>query len=235
MPKLYEYKDRDGFYIKTRIKGRMVTYQLTEAGVDKLTEDNYGHLDDIPFSLLHRFRELGLIYTRNSGPSDILDDDDRFPSGNSEDDIQTVELSEEELDRVEETFRLSRDEAEPEYDTQVILAPLVVKEKPNEKSSRKQKRQFKKPAKNINKKQSAIKGRRRKEHVTFKNPMPYDFAHLVDAFDDVKMKKPQSTETDITLKSNPSDNGDYYWLEPIMKILIALSLVFIFIYLFTNK
>lgn len=67
MPILHRYKDRDGYYTLTSIGGAIITFQLTDDGVQRLLDA--GVQSDRPFPrglLLDLFRS-GDAYTRGQG------------------------------------------------------------------------------------------------------------------------------------------------------------------------
>jgi hypothetical protein len=74
MPRVHEYVDGKGLYIKARHEGRITTYQVTAQGEQFLRRHGIGDGDEISGRDLVYMLGRGLIYTGGSGPG-VLDDD----------------------------------------------------------------------------------------------------------------------------------------------------------------
>src|SRR4051812_6128807 len=64
MPRIHQYRDRRGLYIKARHGGRITTYQVTPDGARLLN----GHGSHLSPQELQVLIHSGLVYTGGSGP-----------------------------------------------------------------------------------------------------------------------------------------------------------------------
>ncbi|MBW6485967.1 MAG: hypothetical protein K0B01_07470 [Syntrophobacterales bacterium] len=74
MPVLHKYKDKGEYYIKTAIRGNIITFHLTPDGKDKILKA--GITPEQPFRraiLLDLYRS-GEVFTYGSGPGEVIDD-----------------------------------------------------------------------------------------------------------------------------------------------------------------
>lgn len=74
MPRIHQYVDGRGLYIKARHEGRITTYQVSVQGEQFLQEHGIGPGSEIDTVDLIFMLERGLIYTGGSGPG-ILDEE----------------------------------------------------------------------------------------------------------------------------------------------------------------
>lgn len=74
MPVLHKYKGRDEYYILTRIKGNIITFQLTEEGQQTLKKAGIKNREQFRRALLLDLYRSGNVYTSGSGPGEIIDD-----------------------------------------------------------------------------------------------------------------------------------------------------------------
>jgi len=74
MPRIHEYVDGRGLYIKARHEGRITTYQVTAKGEQLLRQHGFGPGHEMSGRDVMYMLDQGLIYTGGSGPG-ILDDD----------------------------------------------------------------------------------------------------------------------------------------------------------------
>jgi hypothetical protein len=74
MPVLHLYKTKKEFYILTSIRGNIITFHLTSAGINKLLKA--GIIPGKPFSraLLLDLYRTGEVFTYGTGPSEIIDE-----------------------------------------------------------------------------------------------------------------------------------------------------------------
>jgi hypothetical protein len=77
MPTLHKYVDRDEYYVLTSISGKIITFQLTQEGQDKILKA--GLDDGVRFgrALLIDLYRSGFAFTHGSGPWEILEKDER--------------------------------------------------------------------------------------------------------------------------------------------------------------
>jgi hypothetical protein len=77
MPTLHKYVDRDEYYVLTSISGKIITFQLTQEGQDKILKA--GLDDGVRFgrALLIDLYRSGFAFTHGSGPWGILEKDER--------------------------------------------------------------------------------------------------------------------------------------------------------------
>lgn len=72
MPVVHQYVDGRGYYIKSRIEGHIVTYQVTQNGAKFLQKEGRAYenarlsLDDLIW-----MQRKGYVYTHGSGPGEI--------------------------------------------------------------------------------------------------------------------------------------------------------------------
>jgi len=69
MPRAHKYKRKEGYYVRTNVKSRPVTYQLTDNGVKSLGLD--GRSKQVDRAELARLIASGDAYTGGSGPGDV--------------------------------------------------------------------------------------------------------------------------------------------------------------------
>lgn len=67
MPVLYEYKDKNGFYVLTSIAGNIITYQLNDDGFRRLSKAGIKTGNRFHRSLLFDLYRSGEAYTQNKG------------------------------------------------------------------------------------------------------------------------------------------------------------------------
>ena len=72
MPVLRAYVDRSGFYVITKIRGNVVTYQLSVDGAEKLRTAGVKPGDKFDRFMLLDLYQAGEAYTRHSGPGEIV-------------------------------------------------------------------------------------------------------------------------------------------------------------------
>jgi hypothetical protein len=71
MPRIHEYADGSGFYIRSRLAEQISTFQVTAEGRSFLVAQGYASGDAIDGALLARLIDLGYAYTRHTGPGAI--------------------------------------------------------------------------------------------------------------------------------------------------------------------
>ncbi|MEN6319419.1 MAG: hypothetical protein ABFD82_11780 [Syntrophaceae bacterium] len=74
MPVLHKYKDRDDYYILTRISGNIITFQVTHEGQRRLQEAGIGSGQQFTRALLLDLCRSGDVFTRGTGPGEIIDE-----------------------------------------------------------------------------------------------------------------------------------------------------------------
>ena len=67
MPVLHEYNDKRGVYIRTRLDGSPITFQVTQLGEQVLKDMGFREGSKIAWSVLSPLHERGAIYTNKSG------------------------------------------------------------------------------------------------------------------------------------------------------------------------
>ena len=72
MPVLHKYKDRDGYYILTSIKGLVVTFQLTPEGLEKLITYGIEIGKKFPRALLLDLYRTGDAFTYGTGVEETI-------------------------------------------------------------------------------------------------------------------------------------------------------------------
>lgn len=72
MPVLHSYVDKRGFYIRSRVEGNPITFQITPTGEQLLRDLGFQDESEIPWGVFSRLYEEGDVYTRNSGIDDSL-------------------------------------------------------------------------------------------------------------------------------------------------------------------
>jgi|WetSurSiteA1Bulk_404760.scaffolds.fasta_scaffold05106_3 hypothetical protein len=72
MPVLHKYKDKEGYYILTSIKGLVVTFQLTSEGLEKLITYGIEIGKKFPRALLLDLYRIGDAYTYGTGVEESL-------------------------------------------------------------------------------------------------------------------------------------------------------------------
>lgn|SRR3989338_873851 len=73
MPILHKYIDQSGYYIKTNIKGNLVTFQLTKEGLSRLLQAGCDDKRKFPIQMLLDLVRDGGAYTEGSGVSPVSD------------------------------------------------------------------------------------------------------------------------------------------------------------------
>ena len=71
MPVLYKYTDRNGYYIRTAIDNKAITFQLTDEGLKKLSDAGIESEQRFDRALLLDLYRTGLAYTHGTGPGVI--------------------------------------------------------------------------------------------------------------------------------------------------------------------
>ena len=71
MPIVHRYVDGRGHYIKSSIKGSIVTYQVTAQGENYLRRNNQGNHSDISPRQLQYMIKRCMVYTGGAGPGTI--------------------------------------------------------------------------------------------------------------------------------------------------------------------
>ncbi len=74
MPVLHRYSDRDDYYILTRIRGNIITFQLTDEGQRRLHKAGISPGQQFTRALLLDLYRSGDVFTHGSGPGEIIDD-----------------------------------------------------------------------------------------------------------------------------------------------------------------
>jgi len=73
MPVLHKYRDRDEYYILTKIRGNIITFQLTDEGQRKLQKAGINPKQQFTRALLLDLYRSGDVFTHRSGPGELLD------------------------------------------------------------------------------------------------------------------------------------------------------------------
>lgn len=73
MPVLHKYKDRDDYYILTRIKDNIVTFQLTDEGLQRLQKAGIIAGKKFRRVLLLDLYRSGLVFTQGTGSGEDID------------------------------------------------------------------------------------------------------------------------------------------------------------------
>ncbi|MEI8349873.1 MAG: hypothetical protein WCI77_06945 [Candidatus Omnitrophota bacterium] len=73
MPVLHKYSERLGYYVLANIKGNIVTFQTTEAGVSRLKEAGYKSEQKFPLQILVDLVRSGDVFTYGSGAVKVSD------------------------------------------------------------------------------------------------------------------------------------------------------------------
>ena len=74
MPVLHKYRDRDDYYVLTRISGNIITFQLTHEGQRKLQEAGISPGQQFTRALLLDLYRSGDVFTHGTGPGEITGD-----------------------------------------------------------------------------------------------------------------------------------------------------------------
>lgn len=73
MPVLHKYKDKEGYYILTSIKGNIITFHLTPDGHNKILKAGLTTEQPFPRALLLDLYRSGEVFTQGTGPGEIID------------------------------------------------------------------------------------------------------------------------------------------------------------------
>ncbi len=71
MPKVHQYVDGRGFYIKSAIKGRIITYQVSPKGVQYFKQRGYKNGSNLSLKELQKLIKRGYVFSGGSGPGII--------------------------------------------------------------------------------------------------------------------------------------------------------------------
>jgi hypothetical protein len=74
MPVLRKYKDRDDYYILTKIQGNIITFQLTHEGQRRLQNVGVSSGQQFTRALLLDLYRSGEVFTHGTGPGEIIDE-----------------------------------------------------------------------------------------------------------------------------------------------------------------
>jgi len=74
MPVLRKYRDRDDYYILTRISGNIITFQLTDEGQRRLQNVGVSSGQQFTRALLLDLYRSGDVFTHGMGPGEITSD-----------------------------------------------------------------------------------------------------------------------------------------------------------------
>ena len=77
MPVLHKYKDREKYYVLTSISGKIVTFQLTAEGHEKLLKSGIKNEERFGRALLFDLYRTGDAFTHGTGPGKIEGADKR--------------------------------------------------------------------------------------------------------------------------------------------------------------
>src|SRR4030042_2112917 len=77
MPVLHKYKDREKYYVLTSISGKIVTFQLTAEGHEKLLESGIKNEERFGRALLFDLYRTGDAFTHGAGPGKLEGTDKR--------------------------------------------------------------------------------------------------------------------------------------------------------------
>ncbi|MCG2720834.1 MAG: hypothetical protein L6290_02305 [Thermodesulfovibrionales bacterium] len=77
MPVLHKYKDREKYYVLTSISGKVVTFQLTAEGHDKLLKSGIKNEERFGRALLFDLYRTGDAFTHGAGPGKLEGTDKR--------------------------------------------------------------------------------------------------------------------------------------------------------------
>ena len=77
MPVLHKYKDREKYYVLTSISGKIVTFQLTNEGHEKLLKSGIKNEERFGRALLFDLYRTGDAFTHGAGPGKIEGADKR--------------------------------------------------------------------------------------------------------------------------------------------------------------
>src|SRR4030067_1367849 len=77
MPVLHKYKDREKYYVLTSISGKIVTFQLTSEGHEKLLKSGIKNEERFGRALLFDLYRTGDAFTHGAGPGKIEGADKR--------------------------------------------------------------------------------------------------------------------------------------------------------------
>ena len=72
MPVMHKYRDRDEYYILTKIKGNIITFQLTDEGRRKLHQAGINPKQQFTRALLLDLYRTGDVFTHGSGPGEVV-------------------------------------------------------------------------------------------------------------------------------------------------------------------
>ena len=68
MPVLHAYHSGAGYYVKARVDGAIVTFQITPEGVRRLDRAGYTRTGQVPLRVLGELCQTGQAYTRRGSP-----------------------------------------------------------------------------------------------------------------------------------------------------------------------
>ncbi|HZV45829.1 MAG TPA: hypothetical protein VFG06_00605 [Thermodesulfovibrionales bacterium] len=77
MPVLHKYKDREKYYVLTSISGKIVTFQLTAEGHEKLLKSGIKNEERFGRALLFDLYRTGDAFTHGAGPGKLEGTDKR--------------------------------------------------------------------------------------------------------------------------------------------------------------
>jgi hypothetical protein len=77
MPVLHKYKDREKYYVLTSISGKIVTFQLTAEGHEKLLKSGIKNEERFGRALVFDLYRTGDAFTHGTGPGKIEGADKR--------------------------------------------------------------------------------------------------------------------------------------------------------------
>jgi len=70
---LHRREDASGFYVRARLAGSWITWQVTGEGEQWLRKSGFGDGDSIDLELLDMMHDKGWLYTGGSGPGVALE------------------------------------------------------------------------------------------------------------------------------------------------------------------
>lgn len=73
MPVLHRREDGSGFYIRARVAGNWITWQVTIEGEAWLEETGFNDRDSVDLELVEMLRDKGWLYTAGTGPGTALE------------------------------------------------------------------------------------------------------------------------------------------------------------------
>ena len=74
MPVLHKYKDRDDYYILTKIENNIITFQLTSEGLRRLQEVGIKPGQKFVRAILLELYRTGDVFTSGTGPGEMTDE-----------------------------------------------------------------------------------------------------------------------------------------------------------------